>query len=223
MIITIDGPAGAGKSTAGRELARRLGFRFFESGSAYRALACEVKNRKIDPANRESVCRLIPFLDFFHPRPEFYLPEIGELASLLSAVPEVRKGLLQSQQKLAEGGDLVTEGRDMGSVVFPGAEFKFFLDASLPTRTRRRQEELAGKGKRLKPEEVEAEISARDARDRSRKASPLVVPAGAVVIDTTGLEIAEVVETMLRHIAEGSEKRHGFPNRHSRESGNPGK
>jgi cytidylate kinase len=151
------------------------------------------------------------------------LPEVGELASLLSAVPEVRKGLLQSQQKLAEGGDLVTEGRDMGSVVFPGAEFKFFLDASLPTRTRRRQEELAGKGKRLKPEEVEAEISARDARDRSRKASPLVVPAGAVVIDTTGLEIAEVVETMLRHIAEGSEKRHGFPNRHSRESGNPGK
>ncbi|MCX5867363.1 MAG: (d)CMP kinase [Proteobacteria bacterium] len=223
MIITIDGPAGAGKSTVGRELSRRLGFRFFESGSAYRALACEVKNRKIDPANRESVCRLIPFLDFFHPRPEFYLPEIGELASLLSAVPEVRKGLLQSQQKLAEGGDLVTEGRDMGSVVFPGAEHKFFLDASLSERAQRRHQELAEKGKGLKPEEVEAEISARDTRDRSRKASPLVVPAGAIVIDTTGLGIGEVVETLLRHITKGSEKRHGFPNRHSRESGNPGK
>jgi cytidylate kinase len=201
MIITIDGPAGAGKSTVGRELARRLGFRFFESGSVYRALACAVKDRKIDPANREAVCGLIPGLDFFHSRPEFYLPEIGEQASLLSAVPEFRQGLLQCQQKLAEGGSLVAEGRDMGSVVFPGAEFKFFLDASLSTRTRRRHQELAGKGKRLKPEEVEAEISTRDARDRSRKASPLVVPEGAVVIDTTGLGIEVVVETLLRHIA----------------------
>lgn len=201
MIITIDGPAGAGKSTVGRELARRLGFRFFESGSVYRALACAVKDRKIDPANREAVCGLIPGLDFFHSRPEFYLPEVGELASLLSAVPEVRQGLLQSQQKLAEAGNLVTEGRDMGSVVFPRAEFKFFLDASLSERAQRRHKELAEKGKCLKPEEVEAEISSRDARDRSRKASPLVVPAGAIVIDTTGLGIGEVVEKLLGVIA----------------------
>ena len=200
MIITIDGPAGAGKSTVGRELSRRLGFRFFESGSVYRALACAVKDRQIDPGNREAVCGLIPGLDFFHSRPEFYLPETGELASRLSAVPEVRQGLLQCQRKLAEGGSLVAEGRDMGSVVFPEAEHKFFLDASLSTRTRRRQEELAEKGKKLKSEEVEAEISARDARDRSRKASPLVVPEGAVMIDTSGLGIEEVVETMLRLI-----------------------
>jgi len=200
MIITIDGPAGAGKSTVGRELSRRLGFRFFESGSVYRALALAVKEKKIDPANREAICGLIPGLDFLHPRPEFYLPETGELASLLSAIPEVRKGLLESQRRIAAGGNLVAEGRDMGSVVFPKAEHKFFLDASLPIRTRRRQEELAGKGKRLKPEEVEAEISARDARDRSRKVSPLVVPEGAIVIDTTGLGIEEVVGTILRHI-----------------------
>ena len=209
MIITIDGPAGAGKSTVGRELSRRLGFRFFESGSVYRALACAVKDRQIDPGNREAVCGLIPGLDFFHSRPEFYLPETGELASRLSAVPEVRQGLLQCQRKLAEGGSLVAEGRDMGSVVFPEAEHKFFLDASLSTRTRRRQEELAEKGKKLKSEEVEAEISARDARDRSRKASPLVVPEGAMVIDTTGLGIEEVVETMLRHIGKHPEKQHG--------------
>lgn len=209
MIITIDGPAGAGKSTVGRELSRRLGFRFFESGSVYRALACAVKDRQIDPGNREAVCGLIPGLDFFHSRPEFYLPETGELASRLSAVPEVRQGLLQCQRKLAEGDSLVAEGRDMGSVVFPEAEHKFFLDASLSTRTRRRQEELAEKGKKLKSEEVEAEISARDARDRSRKASPLVVPEGAMVIDTTGLGIEEVVETMLRHIGKHPEKQHG--------------
>ena len=207
MIITIDGPAGAGKSTVGRELSRRLGFRFFESGSVYRALACAVKDRQIDPGNREAVCGLIPGLDFFHSRPEFYLPETGELASRLSAVPEVRQGLLQCQRKLAEGGSLVAEGRDMGSVVFPEAEHKFFLDASLSTRTRRRQEELAEKGKKLKSEEVEAEISARDARDRSRKASPLVVPEGAMVIDTTGLGIEEVVEKMLSFISGGTEKR----------------
>jgi len=207
MIITIDGPAGAGKSTVGRELSRRLGFRFFESGSVYRALACAVKDRQIDPGNREAVCGLIPGLDFFHSRPEFYLPETGELASRLSAVPEVRQGLLQCQRKLAEGGSLVAEGRDMGSVVFPEAEHKFFLDASLSTRTRRRHQELAEKGKKLKSEEVEAEISARDARDRSRKASPLVVPEGAMVIDTTGLGIEEVVEKMLSFISGGTEKR----------------
>ncbi|MDD5224953.1 MAG: (d)CMP kinase [bacterium] len=200
MIITIDGPAGAGKSTVGRELSRRLGFRFFESGSVYRALAFAVREKKIDPDDRAEICGLIPGLDLFHPRPEFYLPEIGDLASLLSALPEVRRDLLACQRKIAEDGNLVAEGRDMGSVVFPGAEHKFFLDASLSTRTRRRQEELAGKGESLKTEEVEAEISARDARDRTRKASPLIVPEGAVVIDTTGLGIAEVVETMLRQI-----------------------
>jgi len=208
MIITIDGPAGAGKSTVGRELSRRLGFRFFESGSVYRALALAVKEKKIDPADREAVCGLIPGLDFFYSRPEFYLPETGELASRLSAIPEVRKDLLAIQRSLADTGNLIAEGRDMGSVVFPGAEHKFFLDASLSIRTRRRQQELAGKGKPLKPEEVEAEISARDARDRSRKASPLVVPEGAIVIDTTGLGIEEVVETMLRHIGKRQEKPH---------------
>ena len=202
MIVTIDGPAGAGKSTVGKRLARRLGYRFFESGLVYRALAVKVLRAGVDPEEKKAVLKLIPGLGELASDPEFYLPETTQLASVLSADPEVRERLMGIQRQMGEGGGLVVEGRDMGSVVFPEAEIKFFLDATLEKRAQRRYQELKEAGMGAESKQVEAEIRERDQRDSSRSVSPLIVPPGAVVVDTTGLDVEAVVNQMLKVVEE---------------------
>lgn len=212
MIITIDGPAGTGKSTVGRRLAQKLGYRFFESGSVYRALAVKAREAGVAPQDRKEVMRLAAELGGeVEPRREFYDPEISRLASVLSTDPEVRNALMGIQRRMGERGKIVVEGRDMGSVVFPEAEIKFFLKASLDERAHRRFLELRERDRGVSIEQVRSDIAERDHRDTCRKISPLVVPEGAVVIDTSPLSVDEVVAVLLAHVAQKCGGGENFP------------
>jgi cytidylate kinase len=210
-VITIDGPAGAGKSTAARELARRLGYRLLDTGAMYRALAWAVQEAGIPagdgPALRALLGRttveLIDDRVLVNGRDvtgEIRTPAIGELTSLLTMLRPVRDKLTPVQRALAARGGVVLEGRDTGSVVCPDAEVKFYLDADLDARARRRQEELAERGVRLELSAVREEVARRDRQDMGRPIAPLVRPADAVVVDTTGLGEDVVVERLLEAV-----------------------
>ena len=210
-VITIDGPAGAGKSTAARELARRLGYRLLDTGAMYRALAWAVQEAGIPaedgPALRALLGRttveLIDDRVLVNGRDvtgEIRTPAIGELTSLLTMLRPVRDKLTPVQRALAARGGVVLEGRDTGSVVCPDAEVKFYLDADLDARARRRQEELAECGVRLDLSAVREEVARRDRQDMGRPIAPLVRPADAVVVDTTGLGEDVVVERLLEAV-----------------------
>ena len=210
-VITIDGPAGAGKSTAARELARRLGYRLLDTGAMYRALAWAVQEAGIPaedgPALRALLGRttveLIDDRVLVNGRDvtgEIRTPAIGELTSLLTMLRPVRDKLTPVQRALAARGGVVLEGRDTGSVVCPDAEVKFYLDADLDARARRRQEELAERGVRLELSAVREEVARRDRQDMGRAIAPLVCPADAVVVDTTGLGEDEVVERLVEAV-----------------------
>jgi cytidylate kinase len=210
-VITIDGPAGAGKSTVARELARRLGFRLLDTGGMYRGLAWAVKQAgaipEEGPALRAVLDRttveLVEDRVFVNGRDvsqEIRAPEIGELTSVLTALRSVRDKMTPLQRALAAAGGVVLEGRDTGSVVCPDAELKFYLDADLEARVRRRQEELAQRGIRRDLDAVRVEVIRRDRQDMGRALAPLVKPAGAVVVDGTGLEPEDVVERMLEAV-----------------------
>jgi CMP/dCMP kinase len=210
-VITIDGPAGAGKSTAARELARRLGYRLLDTGAMYRALAWAVREAGIPaedgPALRalleQTTVELVDDRVRVNGRDvtgEIRTPEVGELTSLLTMLRPVRDKLTPVQRALAARGGVVLEGRDTGSVVCPDAEVKFYLDADLDARARRRQEELAERGVRLDLSAVRAEVARRDRQDRGRAIAPLVCPADAVVVDTTGLAEDVVVERLLEAV-----------------------
>jgi len=210
-VITIDGPAGAGKSTAARELARRLGYRLLDTGAMYRALAWAVQEAGIPaedgPALRALLGRttveLIDDRVLVNGRDvtgEIRTPAIGELTSRLSTLAVVRDKLTPVQRRLAQTGGVVLEGRDTGSVVCPDAEVKFYLDADLDARARRRQEELAERGVRLDLSAVREEVARRDRQDMGRPIAPLVRPADAVVVDTTGLGEDVVVERLLEAV-----------------------
>jgi cytidylate kinase len=210
-VITIDGPAGAGKSTAARELARRLGYRLLDTGAMYRALAWAVQEAgnpaEDGPALRALLGRttveLIDDRVLVNGRDvtgEIRTPAIGELTSLLTMLRPVRDKLTPVQRALAARGGVVLEGRDTGSVVCPDAEVKFYLDADLDARARRRQEELAERGVRLELSAVREEVARRDRQDMGRPIAPLVRPADAVVVDTTGLGEDVVVERLLEAV-----------------------
>ena len=210
-VITIDGPAGAGKSTAARELARRLGYRLLDTGAMYRALAWAVREAGI-PAEDGPALRALLERTTVELRDDRVLengrdvtgeirtPEVGELTSLLTMLRPVRDKLTPVQRALAARGGVVLEGRDTGSVVCPDAEVKFYLDADLDARARRRQEELAERGVRLDFSAVRAEVARRDRQDRGRAIAPLVCPADAVVVDTTGLGEDVVVERLVEAV-----------------------
>ena len=207
-VITIDGPAGAGKSTVARELARRLGYRLLDTGAMYRALALSVARAGLAPEDGPALRRHLQgvsialegdrvLLDGEDVTAELRRQDIGALTSRLTTLDVVRAFVTPLQRALAAGGGVVLEGRDTGSVVCPDAEAKFYLDAGLDTRARRRHGELSGRGSSAPLEDVRSEISARDARDRSRALAPLVKPDDAIEVDTTDLTIDEVVERML--------------------------
>ena len=210
-VITIDGPAGAGKSTAARELARRLGYRLLDTGAMYRALAWAVREAGIPAEDGPALRALLEqtTVELLDDRVrvngrdvtgEIRTPEVGELTSLLTMLRPVRDKLTPVQRALAARGGVVLEGRDTGSVVCPDAEVKFYLDADLDARARRRQEELAERGVRLDLSAVRAEVARRDRQDRGRAIAPLVCPADAVVVDTTGLGEDVVVERLLEAV-----------------------
>ncbi len=214
-IIAVDGPAGAGKSTVGRALAERLGFDYIDTGSLYRAVAWGALRLGADPKSESSVLEALAKMNLgFHRggagwrvlvdgkdvTDELREEEVGRAASRVSAHRRVRKEMHSIQKRAAQGGGVVVDGRDMGTVVFPEAEVKFFLDASLEERTQRR---LRERGESLGPSERAAlrqEIEERDRRDRSREASPLSPAEDAIFLDTTNLTIDEVLRFMIQEV-----------------------
>jgi cytidylate kinase len=198
MLIAIDGPAGAGKSSVARAVADELGFTYLDTGAMYRAVALIAAERRVDPAKVSSTLKLEArhgriLVDGRDVTDEIRAPEVSEAASRAAADPEVRRGVVELQRRLLSSGDWVAEGRDIGTVVAPDAEVKVFLTADPEERARRRAAELG-----LDPARVLAEQAIRDERDRTREHSPLEAAAGAVVLDSTHLTLHQVV----RRIAE---------------------
>lgn len=215
MVVTIDGPAGAGKSSVGRALAERLGYLYVDTGAMYRAVAVLALEGEGDPLNEDLLERICEGLDlqivrrdgeyrlFANGRDlsvEIRRPEVSTLASAVSARAGVRRRLSYLQRRLGERGGIVLEGRDMGTVVFPDADVKFFLDATPEVRSRRRYHELEAKGERVDLEEVYQDLIQRDRNDHSRQLSPLKPARDAIIVDSTELGINEVVEIMIKHL-----------------------
>ncbi|MBV8208241.1 MAG: (d)CMP kinase [Acidobacteria bacterium] len=212
-VIAIDGPAGAGKSTIAGRLAERLGFLNIETGAMYRALSLKAieSGTAVDdgPAlaelARRSRIELIPtpegnrvLLDGADVSARIRQPDITDSASRVSVHPEVREWMVAQQRELGAQGGVIMEGRDIGTVVFPDAELKVFLDASPNVRTERRLAQHQQKtGRPAERDTVAAELHERDRRDRTRVNSPLVAAEDAMIIDSTGLSVDEVVERIL--------------------------
>ncbi len=211
MIITIDGPVAAGKTTAARRLAARLGLPLLDTGAIYRCVALAARRQNLDWHDEPAVAQVavdlrLRFtdmrgtqqvrLDGFDVSEPIRHPKISEGASIVSAHPGVRAALLAVQRRQAEAGDLIAEGRDTGTVVFPAAEWKFFLTAAVQVRAQRRLLELHGKGVSTDLPNVLQEIRARDHRDSTRELAPLVPASEAITIDSTRLSIEQVVARM---------------------------
>jgi cytidylate kinase len=213
FVVTIDGPSAAGKSTTARGVAARLGFLYVDTGALYRALALRLQSSGGSPDDARAVDTSLAgarldlsgsaedphvWLDGRDVSEAIRSPEIGELASRLAALPAVRRRLVEIQRALRERGPLVAEGRDLGTVVFPDAEVKIFLDADLETRAQRRARELEARRFAGTIDEVREEIARRDARDRGRADSPLKPAEGARVVDGSARDVEGVVEEVLR-------------------------
>ena len=207
-VITIDGPAGAGKSTAAREVARRLGFKLVDTGSLYRALAWAVARAGVNVSDETALGALLArthvelagdhvLVDGHDVTGEIRTPEIGMLTSKLTALPSVRAKMTPIQRSLAAAGGVVLEGRDTGSVVCPDAEVKIYLDAELTERARRRRDELAARGIGDDCGDVKADMARRDRQDTEREIAPLRQPDGAIIVDSTGVPPSTVVQIIL--------------------------
>ncbi len=212
FIVTIDGPSGAGKSTVARRVAERLGFRYLDSGALYRALALAALQAGTDVDDPAELAELLArvhveldedgrvLLDGRDVSREIRDQQVGQMASRMSAFPAVRKALIGLQRAAARAPGIVAEGRDMGTVVFPHAELKIFLDATLEERARRRAAELHARGVETPIQSVREEIRQRDLRDRERELAPLRAAPDAIVLDSTGLGIDEVVALIVAHV-----------------------
>jgi cytidylate kinase len=203
MIVTIDGPAGTGKSTVARTLADRLGFEFLNTGAMYRAVAFACLQRNLDLTDDRTIGDIANTLEILFSQNRLMLggedvtdairgQEVTQSASIVAANPTVRKRLVELQRRVGLNTNLVTEGRDQGTTVFPNAECKFFLTASPEERARRRQRELEEKGDFISLDELVEQQQLRDRRDESRSCSPLQPAHDAVLIDTTKMTLAEV-------------------------------
>lgn len=217
MNIAIDGPAGAGKSTIAKKLAKDLGFIYIDTGAMYRAMGYYFAvNMGIDLDNAEEVAAACPKVEvtiaYENGEQQVYVngenlsgvirtERGGEMASKVSVYPVVRTKLVESQQKLAQNADVIMDGRDIGTVVLPNAQVKIFLTASSLTRAKRRYDELTAKGMECNLEEIEKDIIERDYRDMNRETSPLKQAEDAVLVDTSDMNIDEVV-TAIREIYE---------------------
>jgi len=211
MVIAIDGPAGSGKSTTAKNVAEKLGFIHINTGAMYRgiALKCIQEDVNIEDTSQlnyllthtklefASEGELTLFMDGVDISAEITSVQVTDFVSQVSAISEVREKLVQYQRKMAEGLNVVLEGRDIGTVVFPNADHKFFLVADIHERARRRKKEMEAKGEVVSLEELTAEMLERDRKDSTRKHSPLKKAEDAVEIDTTGISIEEQVNRIV--------------------------
>jgi cytidylate kinase len=215
LIVAIDGPSGAGKSTLAKRLARELNFIYLDTGAMYRALALKVLREGIDLADdarlaelvrvteidlRERDGRLEVWLDGRDVAGEIRTPEVSQMASKVSALRLVRARLLELQRAMGRRGSVVAEGRDIGTVIFPAAEVKIFLDASIRERARRRYQEIEAAGRAVDFDQTLREIEERDKRDSERDVAPLCKADGAVLIDSSSANADQVAAAALAEI-----------------------
>lgn len=208
MIVTIDGPAGSGKSTAARGLARRLQFEFLDTGAMYRAVAWQCLQRSIDLRDEPAVAacvhamqlRLEPqhvFVDDRDVTAEIRLPEVSHGSSIVASNPAVRRELAARQREFAQGRNIVTEGRDQGTAVFPHAECKFYVTANAEERAARRHRELLERHEQAEPfDDILRQIRERDERDKTRVVDPLRAAVDAIRVDTSGLTPEAVLDRL---------------------------
>ncbi|MEL7293590.1 MAG: (d)CMP kinase [Pseudomonadota bacterium] len=214
-VVTVDGPSGAGKGTLCMLLAKKLGFQLLDSGAIYRVLALAAIHHGVDLESEDALVPLATHLDVQFIAEgdlvkvilegedvsgELRKEETGMAASKVAALPRVREALLRRQRAFADGTGLVADGRDMGTIVFPQAEVKIFLDASAEERATRRLKQLQGKGLDVKFDDLLSEIQERDDRDRNRPVAPLRPAEDALLLDSTTMSIDEVVEKALQYI-----------------------
>jgi cytidylate kinase len=219
MIIAIDGPSGAGKSTLGKMLAEKLNLLYLDTGAMYRAVGLAVLEAAVNTEDEDAIIEFAQeasielvgepenlqiFLNGRDVSQEIRTPEVGQMASIVSTVSEVRKILVEHQRQLEKNSSngCVLDGRDIGTIVFPNADIKFFLTAKPEARARRRFEEDLAKGRATTYEQTLREINERDARDVSREDSPLTIAEDAVVIDTSEMDLTEVFEQTIAFVRE---------------------
>jgi cytidylate kinase len=215
LIIAIDGPSAAGKSTLAKRLAKDLGFTYLDTGAMYRALALKVLRERIDISNHERLAELVgrTEIDLFGKSGSLQVlldgedvsgvirtPEVSQMASRASALKPVRQWMLKLQRALGQRGSVVAEGRDIGTVVFPNAEVKIYLDASVQERARRRVEELRSAGRQVSLDETLREMTERDKRDSERDLAPLRKAADAIAIDSSSLDAEALAQRVMQDI-----------------------
>jgi CMP/dCMP kinase len=211
MIVAIDGPAGAGKSTVAKALAQKLGFTYINTGAMYRAIGWKVLQQKIALEDTEKISKIANeslielvgdtvWMDGEEITAQIRTAEISSAASIVSAIPAVRRALVAQQQRLGRATNVVMEGRDIGTKVFPDAEAKIYLDASPETRAERRHREGIEKGIEASYQKILAEIIERDTRDTNREDSPLKQAAGSIYFDSSTYTPNEVIEQLIHFV-----------------------
>jgi cytidylate kinase len=211
MIITIDGPAGSGKSTVARMLAQRLGFDFLDTGAMYRAITLAALRSNLDLIDQNALTNLLAGLTLEMPRGQVLLngedvsglirtAEITAASASIASSPVVRRKLVEMQREVGRGRDLVTEGRDQGTIVFRDAACKFFLVADPIERARRRQRQMQAQGEEVSLEDILQAQEARDRRDAERDLAPMKPADDAILLDTTGLTVEQVVEQLEQRV-----------------------
>ncbi len=224
MIIAIDGTAASGKSTTARRVARDLGYRYVDTGAMYRAVALKFMRQSLPLDDQEAVVRVLQetdisqviansgartFLDGEDVTDPIRSPEVTAYVGPVCEIPQVREKLVDLQRQWGKDGGVVVEGRDIGTVVFPDADMKIFMDASLKVRTRRRRQEWERKGLKEDSQAIATGIDRRDRRDSERKQSPLKAAPGAIHVDTSGLTIEEQVNFVLEKVREAKAAQKG--------------
>ncbi|MCA9424416.1 MAG: (d)CMP kinase [Candidatus Omnitrophica bacterium] len=215
MIVSIDGPVGVGKTSVAKAVAQHLGLLHIDTGSMYRALAWKCLEQDLDPDDPQAMATLAEetevllqnspegpkvFCDDHDVTDEIRSPEVTSVVSQVSAHEGLRHHVVEQQRKLGDQGSVIMEGRDIGSVVFPSADVKIYLDGSLEARTNRRLKELESKGVPCSFEEIRQTVEDRDREDMNRRVSPLTIPEGAQVIDTSHLTFSQVVDRIVETV-----------------------